>query len=183
MPSSMRRQMSPRAVGGGGGIQPLRRHARLLQGGDLVGHQRDQRRDDEAEAGPDQRRDLVAQALAAAGRQHRQRAAPGQHLADHAGLQAAEIGVAEGAAQDVARGVERRSLAEIGSAELGIGIHGCVMQRARPGPQTGAKCFQRSPVIRPQRSRGARSLRAGIAARLAGCCRSRIVSAAPRLPG
>ena len=47
--------------------------------------------------------DLVAEALAAAGRQHGQRAAPGQHLADHAGLQAAEVGVAERAAQDVAR--------------------------------------------------------------------------------
>ena len=50
MPSSTRRQMSPRASAAGRGVQPLRRHARLLQGRDLVGHQRDQRRDDEAEA-------------------------------------------------------------------------------------------------------------------------------------
>ncbi len=131
-------------VGGGGGVQPLRRHARLLQGGDLVGHQRDQRRDDEAEAGPDQRRDLVAQALAAAGRQHGQRAAPGQHFADHAGLQTAELGMAEGAAQDVARGIERRGLAGIGSAELGIGIHGCVMQRARPSRKPARRVFNHS---------------------------------------
>ena len=45
--------------------------------------------------GRTQRRDLVAQALAAAGRQHGQRAAPGQHLADHAGLQAAEVRMPE----------------------------------------------------------------------------------------
>ena len=107
----MRRQMSPRSSGLGVGIQPRGRHARLLQRRDLVGHQRDQRRDDEAEARPHQRRDLVAEALAAAGRQHGQRAAPGQHLADHAGLQAAEIGMAERAAQHVARGIERRRLA------------------------------------------------------------------------
>ena len=142
MPSLTRRQMSPRESAAVDEVQALRRHARLLQGGDLVGHQGNQRRDDEAETGPDQRRDLVAQALAAAGRQHGQRAAPGQHFADHAGLQATELGMAESAAQDVARGVERRGLAGIGSAELGIGIHGCVMQRALAEPQTGAACFQ-----------------------------------------
>jgi hypothetical protein len=40
------------------------------------------------------------------GAQHGERAASGQNFADHPGLQAAEIGVAEGVAQDVARGVE-----------------------------------------------------------------------------
>ena len=96
-------------AGLGAGVELLGRDARLLQGGDLVGHQRDQRRDDEAEAGPHQRRDLVAQALAAARRQHGQRTAAGQHLADHAGLQTAEVGVAERAAQDRPRGIERRA--------------------------------------------------------------------------
>ena len=141
----MRRQMSPRASGLGAGVEPLGRHARLLQGRHLVGHQRDQRRDDEAEARPDQRRDLVAQALAAAGRQHGQRAAPGQHLADHAGLQAAEVGVAERAAQDVARGVERRGLAASSAyADLGIGLHECLMQRAPPGRKPARRVFNRS---------------------------------------
>ena len=40
------------------------------------------------------------------GGQHGERAASGQNFADHTGLQAAEVGVAEGVAQDVARGVE-----------------------------------------------------------------------------
>ena len=109
----MRRQMSLRSLGAGAGVEPLGRHARLLQGGHLVGHQRDQRRDDEAEARPHQRRDLVAQALAAAGRQHGERAAPRQHLADHTGLQAAEVGMTERAAQYVARSIEGCSVARL----------------------------------------------------------------------
>ena len=54
-------------------------------------------------ARPDQRRDLVAQALAATGRQSGERAASTQNLADPPGLQAVEVDVTEG----VARGVER----------------------------------------------------------------------------
>jgi hypothetical protein len=73
----------------------------------LVGHQGNQGRDNETEARPDQRRYLVAEALPAAGRQDGKRAASGQNLADHPSLQAAEVGVAEGVAQDVARGVKR----------------------------------------------------------------------------
>jgi hypothetical protein len=49
---------------------------------------------------------LVAEALAAAGGQYGERAASGQNFADHPGLQAAEVGVAEGVAQQVACGVE-----------------------------------------------------------------------------
>ena len=132
----MRRQMSLRASRVGVGIEPLGGHARLLQRRHLVGHQRDQRRDDEAEAGPDQGGDLVAQALAAAGRQHGQRAAPGQHLADHAGLQAAEVGVTEGAAQDVARSLQVRGIARACTGMEGIVGHEHLMQRARgPGNQ------------------------------------------------
>jgi hypothetical protein len=78
-------------VRGGAGIELLGSHTRLLQCRHLVGHQRNQRRDDEAETGADQRGDLVAQALAAARRQHGERATPGQDLADHAGLQPAEV--------------------------------------------------------------------------------------------
>ena len=40
------------------------------------------------------------------GGQHGERAASGQNFADHTGLQAAEVGVAEGVAQQVACGVE-----------------------------------------------------------------------------
>ena len=45
---------------------------------DLVLHQRDQRRYDQGQALEQQRWELVAEALAAAGRQHDQRVAPGQ---------------------------------------------------------------------------------------------------------
>src|SRR5262249_42860605 len=55
---------------------------------------------------PNQSRNLVAEALAAAGGQHSERATSGQNFADYPGLQAAEAGVAEGMAQYVARGVE-----------------------------------------------------------------------------
>jgi hypothetical protein len=90
------------------GVEPRRRHARLPERRHLVGHQGDQGGDDEAEPRPQHRRNLVAQALAAAGRQHRHRAAPGHHLADHRRLQAAEILMPEGAPQHLARSVERR---------------------------------------------------------------------------
>ena len=89
------------------GVEPLGCHARLLQGRHLVGHQRDQRRDDQAEATPQDSGDLIAEALAAAGRQDGERAASGQHLADHSRLQPAEIRVAEHAAQDIARLAQR----------------------------------------------------------------------------
>ena len=64
-----------------------------------------------ARPGAEQRRDLVADALAAAGRQHRQGVAPGQHLGDHAGLQAAEVGMAEDAAQNLAGVIEVGAIA------------------------------------------------------------------------
>ncbi len=51
------------------------RHAQLPQCRHLVVHQRDQRRDHDRRAGPAQRRHLVADALAAAGRHQHQRVA------------------------------------------------------------------------------------------------------------
>ena len=62
----------PRSSGVDVGVQPGGRDARLLQRRDLVGHQGDQRRDHQAEARPQHGGDLVAEALAAAGRQHGQ---------------------------------------------------------------------------------------------------------------
>ncbi len=85
------------------GIHPRGRHPQLPQRLHLVAHQGDQRRDHQADAGPQHSGDLVADALAAAGRQHRQGVAAGENLADHLALQAPEVGVAEGPAQDVAR--------------------------------------------------------------------------------
>ena len=53
-------------------------HAECPQRVDLVLHQRDQRRDNHTGAGPQQRRDLVAQRLAAAGRHEHQGVAAGR---------------------------------------------------------------------------------------------------------
>ena len=66
----------------------------------LVLHQRDQRRDDHRQPVEQQRRDLVAQRLAAAGGHDRQRIAPGQHVLDHLALERAEGVVAEGVFED-----------------------------------------------------------------------------------
>ena len=74
--------------------------AELDQRVDLVLHQRDQRRDDDGAAGAEQGGNLVAQALAAAGRHQHQRVAATGHMVDDLGLRAAEGGVAEDVAQD-----------------------------------------------------------------------------------
>ena len=130
--------VAPR-IQAGVGIELLGRHARLLQRRHLIGHQGDQRRDHQAEARADERGDLVAQALAAAGGQHRQGAAPGQHLADDAGLQAAEIGMAERPAQNAAGDVQRRRQG------MGISKHHSLWSVARPG----AKGISRPCASRP----------------------------------
>ena len=69
--------------------------ARFAQRFHLVLHQRDQRRDDDAGAGTDDRWDLVAQALAAAGGHQHQRVAAGDHVTDDLLLAAAKRRVAE----------------------------------------------------------------------------------------
>ena len=84
------------------GIEPGRRHTRLLQARNLVGHQGDERRHHQSQARADQAWDLVADALSAAGRQDGHGAASGQHLGDDVGLQAAKLGMSERAAQDLA---------------------------------------------------------------------------------
>ncbi len=76
-------------------VEPFGAHAARLQRLDLVAHQRDQRRDDDGEAFLDQGRDLVAQALAAAGRQHGQHVAAFQDRLDDVRLLAPEGLVAE----------------------------------------------------------------------------------------
>ena len=84
------------------------RLARRAQRRDLILHKRNQRRDDEANTLAQHRRYLIAEALAAAGRQHGQRVAPGQNFADHVFLQAAKFAMAENAAQNRARVVDIR---------------------------------------------------------------------------
>ena len=76
-------------------------HAELGQCVDLVLHQRDQRRDDDGATRAQQRRNLVAEALAAAGRHQHQGVAATGNVGNDFGLLAAEGGVAENIAQDV----------------------------------------------------------------------------------
>ena len=67
-----------------------------LEPGDLVGHQRDQRRDDDRDlVRAHQRRQLVAERLAGAGRHHDQHVATAERGRHHLLLPGAEGGVAE----------------------------------------------------------------------------------------
>jgi hypothetical protein len=63
------------------------RHAGLAQAVDLVLHERDQRRDDDREAAPMGGGRLVAERLAAAGREHHEGIAPVEHAGDRVFLQ------------------------------------------------------------------------------------------------
>ena len=98
-------------------------HAGFLERADLVVHQRDQRADDDGDAVPGavahDRRHLVAQALAAAGRHQHERVAAADDVLDDLFLRAAEGGVAEDLVEDPARGggdTRRRA--------QGLGVHG-----------------------------------------------------------
>ena len=90
-------------LGGGEGVQPGGGDPGLDQARHLVGHQGDEGADHQAKAGPQQGRDLVADALAPARRQDGQGRAPGHYLGDHRRLQAPETGVPEDTAQDLLR--------------------------------------------------------------------------------
>ena len=80
--------------------------AGLRQRLDLILHERDQRRDDDAGAGAHERGDLVAQRLAAAGRHQRQRVATGDHRRDDVRLVRAEVAKAEYVGQNLPRTIE-----------------------------------------------------------------------------
>ena len=84
------------------GIEEGGAHAHFGQRIDLVLHQRDQRRDDDADAIAQQRRDLVAQRLAAAGGHQHQRVAAMADVVDDVGLLAAEGRIAENGLQQAA---------------------------------------------------------------------------------
>ena len=80
-------------------------HAQRGQRVHLVLHQRDERRDDHAGAVPDERRDLVAQRLAAAGRHEHERVAAAGDVVDDLPLPAPERLVPEHPPQDLQRPV------------------------------------------------------------------------------
>ena len=105
-------------------------HAGLAQRIHLVFHQRDERRDDNADTVAHHRRYLVAQRLAAAGGHQHQRIAPGQQVGDGVLLLQAETGVAENVLKNPA-GVGHRAGQGFWS------IHCCMMAHCRrPGPPT-----------------------------------------------
>jgi hypothetical protein len=79
-------------------------HAGLAQRVDLILHQRDQRRHHDAGALPQQRGNLVAQRLAAAGRHQHQRVATFAQVLDDGLLLAAETGITENALKQVEGG-------------------------------------------------------------------------------
>ncbi len=86
---------APHLTGVEGGRQVGRRDAARLEGGDLVVHQRDQRRDDERRAGEQRRRKLVGEALAAPGGRHQQEASGLQQRFDRLALTGPKPAVAK----------------------------------------------------------------------------------------
>ena len=88
------------------GIERGGPHPRLPQRVDLVLHQRDQRRHDNADPGAQQRRQLIAQRFAAAGRHQHDRIAAGDDMLDDLLLLTAEAGITEDAAQHGERGLQ-----------------------------------------------------------------------------
>ncbi len=70
---------------------------------DLVLHQRDQRRHDDSDAAPMQRRDLVAQRLSAAGGHQHERIAPGDQVRDDRLLMRTKARIAEHPVQRLQR--------------------------------------------------------------------------------
>jgi hypothetical protein len=97
-----------RGLGALGRIEECGAHAQLQQGSDLVLHQRNQRRDDDARPRPHQRRDLIAERLPPAGRHQHQRVAAADDVVDDFALAGAEARVAEGLAQQLARRADIR---------------------------------------------------------------------------
>ena len=93
-------RLERRVVGGGA-------DAGRPQRVDLVLHQRDERRDDDAGAGPDHGRQLVAERLAAAGGHEHEGVAAGDEVVDDLLLVLAVLGEAEDVAQQVASGARR----------------------------------------------------------------------------
>ncbi|MNY04157.1 hypothetical protein D3C86_1368150 [compost metagenome] len=96
-------------LGAEGGVQCRRRHAQLFEGGDLIIHQCDQRRDHHGQAFAQQRRDLEAQGLAATGRHQDQGIAAAGHALNDCTLAATETVVAEDVLEDALSLFEHRN--------------------------------------------------------------------------
>ena len=86
---------------------------------DLILHQRDQRRDHERQPVQQQRRQLVAEALAGAGREDRERGPPGEERLDDSLLPGAEGVEAEPRGEDLERTHSRLLLGHVRQANGG----------------------------------------------------------------
>ena len=92
------------------GIERRGGNAGAAQLRNLIAHQRDQRRHHNSEAVAEQRRDLIAERLAASGWHHRQHVAAIKDLGDDLGLSGPEGREAEGLVQHTFRRREGRSI-------------------------------------------------------------------------
>jgi len=113
--------------------QRRRANAQCLRAANLVMHQRDQRRNDQRRAFPGERRQLIAERLARAGRHHRQRMLSREHAAHDVLLRAAE-------------GVEAKRLFE---NRVRVG-HACSCSAANGGIQSLAATVWLPRPKRPQ---------------------------------
>jgi hypothetical protein len=86
-----------------GRVEERRAHTDRRKGVDLVLHQRDERRDDDAGSRSDESGDLVAQRLTAAGRHENESVAAAHDLLDDVGLAVAERVIPEDSMQDLER--------------------------------------------------------------------------------
>ncbi len=84
-----------------GRIEERGAHAELRKCGNLVLHERNERRHDDPGARPHERRDLVAKRLARASGHEHQRVAARDHVIDDGGLGVAKLGIAERVAKDL----------------------------------------------------------------------------------
>ena len=72
------------------GVEKCRAHAELLERAHLIGHQSDERRDDNGNSRPHQRRNLVAKALSTAGRHEHERITALSHMLHNVQLETAK---------------------------------------------------------------------------------------------
>ena len=156
-----RRLGRPALVRGLRGVEEPGADAERAQGVDLVLHQRDQRRDDHTDAVADQRGDLVAQRLAAAGRHQHERVTAAADVLDDLRLVAPEGVVTEDAVQDVggrARGRGPSPGRSYGGVTTALARTGGAVHRVLPAGVPQPVCKIAHPtilVIRPAPRRAA----------------------------
>ena len=135
----------------------------------LVAHECQQRRDDEREPAEHQRRKLIAQRLARAGRHDREDVAPGQHRRDRLVLAGSQLAIAEHLGEGRQHGATALVEANVGGSGRGgqghdvrqddTGVMAAVERRSREGraaPPRFILCSRRT-IKRAHRLRLARA--------------------------